>query len=812
MDPWTIIVGLGVLVGIIAGFVQILDYLQKRREKSIAASSLAQHNSQLVLPHAPTAGDSSVASVLEVHRLIRLRQILTERFDEGELHTLCFDLGVDYDNLPGQSKADKARELVEHLERHGRVSNLVETGKKLRSDIARESLGDKDAYAPPELPHALPEDRIPHNLPRRSEFVGREAEKAQVHEALLSRSYLVSIDGIGGIGKSSLALEVVYECLNASKNKEHGDGIAIFSGLIWTTAKDRDLSLNALLDTISLTLNYPGIAQQPLKEKQISVHKLLQARSYLLIVDNFETITDVGIRDFLLNLPEPSKTLITTREQKLRQARAISLKGLAEPEAFALIRSEGKRLGLVSLEEAEDRVLLRLYVATGGAPLAIKWAVGQIKQKGQSLDTVLAVLHEARGDIFEQVFARSWGLLSPEARQVLLVMPLFATSATRAALEATSDLHHFTLDESLGQLVEMSLVDATDELELARRRYNIHPLVRAFAAAKLRQDVEQEDTAQLRMAKFYEAFTGEHGGDWYQQGYSRLDPELPNVLTAVERCWKQRNIALGTTIFRNVTGFMNIRGYYNDALSMGQRAIALAAEIGDDLTAAKLKVWPVSWVYRHRDKLDAAEEHINPALAVFERTGASKDTAYAKRSLGLIARARGDLERASQLLEESTAIYEIAGDPEGLYMAKNHLAGLELLRGNLDKAWALSDSALKYGSQHGFLESAAWRVLGGVAYRRGDWERAKFYWEQSLTQFRQINYMDGIADTLVNLARVEADMKHQQPARQMVCEALDIYRRLGTESTVRQAEELLAKLSESGDQGNQEDRTQPHNE
>jgi len=78
--------------------------------------------------------------------------------------------------------------------------------------------------------------------------------------------------------------------------------------------------------------------------------------------------------------------------------------------------AEGKRLGLGSWSKPKTKCFAS-YQATGGAPLAIKWAVGQIKQKGQSLDSVLTALHEARGNIFEQVFARFLGLLSADARQ-----------------------------------------------------------------------------------------------------------------------------------------------------------------------------------------------------------------------------------------------------------------------------------------------------------------------------------------------------------------------------------------------------------
>ena len=67
--------------------------------------------------------------------LIALRKILVERFSEGELRTLCFDLKVDYDSLPGQGKADKARELVAYCRRYASLGELVETARKQRKDI-----------------------------------------------------------------------------------------------------------------------------------------------------------------------------------------------------------------------------------------------------------------------------------------------------------------------------------------------------------------------------------------------------------------------------------------------------------------------------------------------------------------------------------------------------------------------------------------------------------------------------------------------------------------------------------------------------
>ncbi len=66
---------------------------------------------------------------------IQLRQTLTSRFDREELRTLCFDLGVDYEALPAEGKAGKARELVNYMERREQLAELVETIRRMRPDI-----------------------------------------------------------------------------------------------------------------------------------------------------------------------------------------------------------------------------------------------------------------------------------------------------------------------------------------------------------------------------------------------------------------------------------------------------------------------------------------------------------------------------------------------------------------------------------------------------------------------------------------------------------------------------------------------------
>jgi len=67
----------------------------------------------------------------DLQQRIKLFQILCDHFDESELKTLCFHLGVDYDALPDVGKNNKARELIDLFERQDRIQELVEEGKKL---------------------------------------------------------------------------------------------------------------------------------------------------------------------------------------------------------------------------------------------------------------------------------------------------------------------------------------------------------------------------------------------------------------------------------------------------------------------------------------------------------------------------------------------------------------------------------------------------------------------------------------------------------------------------------------------------------
>lgn len=86
------------------------------------------------------AVDGALARATKRKHLTELLQVLVDRFDTNELRTLCFHLGVDYEDLPGEGKTNKARDLVRYLDRRNRVPELIETVRQLRPDVAWEHL------------------------------------------------------------------------------------------------------------------------------------------------------------------------------------------------------------------------------------------------------------------------------------------------------------------------------------------------------------------------------------------------------------------------------------------------------------------------------------------------------------------------------------------------------------------------------------------------------------------------------------------------------------------------------------------------
>jgi hypothetical protein len=221
-----------------------------------------------------------------------------------------------------------------------------------------------------------------HNLPNPEygKFIGRENELEKIHEILKpypkSQHSLVTIDGIGGIGKSALALETAHHYLRNYAQLPEDER---FDAIIWTSAKRTILTaegiktrhqiLNTLEDIYSLiavALQREDITRaRPEEQAEVVRHALTRQRT-LLIIDNLETVDDETVMTFLHELPAPTKAIVTTRH-RIDVAYPVRLVGMLWEDAHSLIEQEcNKKDVTLTFDEAQ-----RLYKRTGGVPLAI---------------------------------------------------------------------------------------------------------------------------------------------------------------------------------------------------------------------------------------------------------------------------------------------------------------------------------------------------------------------------------------------------------------------------------------------------------
>jgi hypothetical protein len=302
--------------------------------------------------------------------------------------------------------------------------------------------------------------------------------------------WLICIEGLGGIGKTTLADSLVRHFL----------GCAEFVDFAWVSARPAGsyrslmvpaqdqpgLSEEGLLEALADQLLDRTSPAAPLLPERLLA--LLQARlrqqPHLIVIDNLETAQDLDtLLPLVRRLAGPTKFLFTSRTSLYDQGDVYSYRvpQLAEADAFALIRYEARLRNVVELIDADTHALRAIFETVGGNPLALRLVVGQ--SYIHALETVLAELRNAQGrsadQLYTYIYWRAWKNLSRTARDLLLAMPTTTErGATLDYLATLTGLGPGDLSSGLNELVARNLMDSRNQDR--ERRYTIHSLTRTF--------------------------------------------------------------------------------------------------------------------------------------------------------------------------------------------------------------------------------------------------------------------------------------------------------------------------------------------
>lgn len=646
--------------------------------------------------------------------------------------------------------------------------------------------------------------RFNHNLPPTyGEFLGRQQDMACVLEGLISRWPLVSVEGLAGVGKTTLAIEVARRCLpgsNAALDQA-------FEAVVWVSAKDRPEQkrwLNDVLDTVARVLDFPYITQLPPEQKPAEVNKLLQSRPILIIIDNFETIEDLDLERWMQRVPVPSKVLITNRHSQQRRVWDIHLRGLEEREALDLIRRHARRLGLRKMEVAEEKELLPLARVTGGNPMAIEMAMGHVKH-GLSLSETVDNLHAASktvGDIFDYLFNHAWGILVEDARYVLLVIPFFADSAAKEALGAAAGIKGYRLDMALEQLVEISLLDVNEALEETGHRFSTHPLTRAFAEEKLREIPEQEREARERWVDFYLQYVELYGDDDFGEEIGRgiagrrekLRDEIKNLRRAIEWCFQNRP-ENAVRLVERITTFLIDEGEWSQRLDLCRRAL----EVAETPESKAGLLARLAWSYLVCADYEQARKAHAQGLEIARQYGLQDRLVQLLRDSGHLYSLQCDYLEANRLYAESLELAEMIHQEIGILEAQSFRARTACASSKYQEAKQIFLRLLpELKTSHPKQLVFTLRFLGDIAISEGRLDEARCYLQDALENTLKAYYE---AHEEAQLYRSWGDLERASgnldQAREAYEKALDRSTRLGMRKEIAQLEALIREIEHS---------------
>ena len=613
--------------------------------------------------------------------------------------------------------------------------------------------------------------RLPVEL---TSFVGRSSEVQQVAD-LVSRSRLVTLTGVGGSGKSRLALRVATALAPSSANGA------------WL------VELGAVLDPAvvpRVVARALGVREEPDRDIVDGLLDALQKQHCVVVVDGVEHLLDAvaPLVEHILSHTTGVRILVTSREildipgevvfhvptLSVPDARSdvATLDAVADFDSVRLFleRAASTDTGFRATDD-DAATVAEVCKRLDGLPLALELAAARIdvlslRQLADRLDNRFEVLNGGRRTApprhrtLRATIAWSYDLLDDHERLLFDRLSVFAgsfTVDTVGAVCAGDGLESAEVFHLLSRLVRQSLVVRVHSTGPSNR-YRLLDTLREYGRERLREQAGGAAVFERHASVFTEIAE--------RTAPALRHPGAVGVLDELETEHVEFRAALGWLLEQGdgegscrlafaLSSFWDYRYHIRDACLWLERSLVLARRGGRPPSRAQLRATIEAAYFGYKvDDFRGAITLIDEALQMLEAVPDDLAEARALTIRGDIARFDNDLSLAERVCKRATELYRRCGDAWGEADAYRVLGLVALDRGDIEGGEAAASTCLDLYRASGDVEKSAGAqiLLGSFARERGRFARASELFEEGLADFRQVGEPLGIGVTLWCLA------------------------------------------------------------
>ncbi len=510
-------------------------------------------------------------------------------------------------------------------------------------------------------------------------LIGRQREVEDLSHLLRDpQCRLLTLVGLGGIGKTRLAIVAAAQVREA-----FNDGV-YFVPL--APVNDTRLIVPVIADAMGFSFR----SASPVYPKS-QLFSYLKEKKALLLLDNLEQLlAEPGIEvlaELLANAPQV-KLLATSRESlELQGEWAFEVRGLPVPEGIyseeraqntsvELFLQRARRAHVGFSATTEDfPAIVRICRLVEGMPLAIELAAAWVRtlscaEIAQEIEGGLDFLIESSRDLpvrhrsMRAVFEYSWKLLTEEEQAVLLRLSEFRGGFQREVAEQVAGA---TLS-NLSILITKSWVRRS-----SAGRYDLHELIRQFAAEHLAERPDEQTTTQARHGTYYLTFFSQADGRLRSSAQSEtlaeLTAEMDNFRSGWDWALLHGEFVLIEQTLRTFATLYDMRGWLREGCDVLDRSIGVLETALRQLPSSRTEHVTMGRLLSARSLLASRLGQYERARAMLERSlemlrplNEPQVLVEALTFTGMVMEMTGDYARALEFYSEGLEIAKEIGD------------------------------------------------------------------------------------------------------------------------------------------------------